>query len=479
MVQSPNLSKGNLMYDTSNTHNGNDSRTTESDWDETITLIVTGLAKGFAILIWWSVLFPMLSVPALLSLWVGYRCAPILGLLVAAASGIALAAWAYLSPAVFEEWVTARVRSRWRTWWVYRRRWDAICALHGLTAPIASRTLVPSLRSITIGATCDVVVVQILVGQSVVDWQNESLALAEAIRAQRVAIRSRKPGEIVITAHHGDALAGPIRLPRPSRDSDVDFSRVDVGITESGSRWQLTVLNHHILVAGATGAGKGSVLWSLIAGLAPGVRSGAVRLLVIDPKGGMEFGRGQRLFAGFAYDNGENTLGLLRAATKVMQQRAQRLRGNTRLHSPTVSAPLVVVIVDEIASLTAYIGDRKARSEVEQLLGLLLSQGRAVGISVIAAVQDPSKDVLPIRQLFSTRIGMRMTESTQTAMVLGAAARDAGALCDEIPTTTPGVAYVCQDGRAEPVRVRAFHVTDPDIDYLAEQFSPTPPKTEQ
>lgn len=467
------------MNESSNRRNANTSRTTESDWDETITLIVTGLAKGLGILIWWSVLFPMISVPALVSLWVGFRYAPILGLLTAAVSGMTLAAWAYLSPDSFDEWVTARVRSRWRTWWIYRRRWEAICALHGLTSSITGSTLVPLLRSVTVGPTHDVAVVQILVGQSVADWQNKGLALAEALRAERVTIRSRRPGEIVIMAHHGDALADPLRLRRPNRDSNVDFSRVDVGITESGKYWRIPVLGHHILVAGATGAGKGSVLWSLIAGLAPGIRSGTVRVLVVDPKGGMEFGRGQRLFSGFAFDNGERTLALLRAATEVMQQRAERLRGHTRLHSPTASAPLIVIIVDEIASLTAYIGDRKVRSEVEQLLGLLLSQGRAVGVSVIAAVQDPSKDVLPIRQLFSIRIGMRMAESTQTTMVLGAAARDAGALCDEIPTTTPGVAYVCQDGRAEPARVRAFHVTDPDIDYLAKQFSPSPGKAGQ
>jgi S-DNA-T family DNA segregation ATPase FtsK/SpoIIIE len=80
------------------------------------------------------------------------------------------------------------------------------------------------------------------------------------------------------------------------------------------------------------------VLWSIIAGLAPGVRVGWVRLLVIDPKGGMEFGRGQNLFTGFAYDNGENTLGLLRAVTTVMQQRAQRLRGHTRFPLVFLSA---------------------------------------------------------------------------------------------------------------------------------------------
>jgi S-DNA-T family DNA segregation ATPase FtsK/SpoIIIE len=460
----------------SNTRNNNASGSLQSDWDETITLLFVGLAKGLGILIWWAVLFPMVSVPALVSLWAGFEISPILGLLIASASVLALAAWAYFSPASFDEWVAARAQSRWRIWWIYRRRWQAICALHGLTASMTGRTLVPPLRSVMIGTSCDVAVVQILVGQSVADWQKKGLALAEALGAQRVTIRSRRPGEIAITVHRRDGLVEPIRLQRLSRDSAVDFSRVDVGITESGKCWRLPVLGHHILVAGATGAGKGSVLWSLIAGLAPAVHSGTVRVLVIDPKGGMEFGRGQQLFSGFAYDNGERTLALLRAATAVMQQRANRLRGHTRLHSPTVSAPLIVVVVDEIASLTAYIGDHKVRSEVEQLLGLLLSQGRAVGISVIAAVQDPSKDVLPIRQLFSIRIGMRMIESTQTAMVLGAAARDAGALCDEILTTTPGVAYACQDGRAEPIRVRAFHVTDPDIDYIATQFAPLPRK---
>ena len=164
------------------------------------------------------------------------------------------------------------------------------------------------------------------------------------------------------------------------------------------------------------------------------------------------------LFCKFAYDNNGNTLALLRAATKIMRGRARRLRGHTRLHIPSVDEPLIVLIVDEIACLTAYIGDRKVCVEPERLLGLLLSQGRAVGVSVVAAVQDPSKDVLPIRQLFSIRIGMRMTETSQTTMVLGAAARDAGAVCEQIPTTTLGVGYVCGDRAAEPVRVRAFEV---------------------
>ena len=215
---------------------------------------------------------------------------------------------------------------RWRL--IRRRRgcWDCGGRL------LDEQTLVPALCSVTIGTASDVVAVRILTGQSVADWQNRSAALAEALRARRVTMRSTKPGAIRITAHHGDALATPIRLRRPATDTTVDPSSVRLGVTEAGMWWRLPVLGQHILVAGATGSGKGSVLWSIIAALAPGVRAGWVRLLVIDPRGGMEFGRGQQLFTGFACDNGDNTLALLRAVTTVMQQRAAAARSPPPAH---------------------------------------------------------------------------------------------------------------------------------------------------
>jgi DNA segregation ATPase FtsK/SpoIIIE, S-DNA-T family len=258
----------------------------------------------------------------------------------------------------------------------------------------------------------------------------------------------------------------------PALSANVDLLAVPVGITDSRQWWRVPVLGHHLLIAGATGAGKGSVLWSLIAALGPCIKTGQVRLCVIDPKGGMELGAGAALFSAFSHDATDTTLDVLRKLVTVMHARANRLRGHTRLHTPTPSEPLFVVIIDEIAALTAYVTDRKIRTEIEHLLGLLLSQGRAVGISVVAAIQDPSKDTLPVRQLFTVRIGLRLTEASQTAMVLGQGARDAGAECDLIADTTPGVGYVMIDGTAQPQRVRAFHVTDANITDLTTRFSP-------
>jgi S-DNA-T family DNA segregation ATPase FtsK/SpoIIIE len=145
--------------------------------------------------------------------------------------------------------------------------------------------------------------------------------------------------------------------------------------------------------------------------------------------------------------------------------------GLTRLHQPTATEPLVVVLVDELAALTAYT-DRDTRRKAAELLQLLLSQGRAVGVLVVAALQDPGKDVLPFRDLFPTRIALRLVEDVQVDMVLGRGARDRGAHCDRIPETLPGVGYVQLEGHREPVRVRAAHVTDADLAAMCADYAP-------
>jgi S-DNA-T family DNA segregation ATPase FtsK/SpoIIIE len=462
------------MSNTSNRRNRNNDPSSDDEW---IGELIWSLVKATGYLLWWAVLFPALSVPAILTIWVAIAHGTRAGLLTAALAVAAYIGWASVEPSSFTAWVTAPVRQRWLSWWRYQRNWESMCTLHGLTARLGQRTLVPALRSVQIGDHADVLIVRVVAGKSINDWHKQGPALAAAWRAERLTIRATTPGELRIIISRGDVLAQPISLPMPTQATPVDLGAVRVGITEMRTWWQLPVLGQHILIAGATGAGKGSVLWSLIAGLAPQVTTGRARLCVIDPKGGMELGAGAPMFSMFCHHAGQPTVELLRQLVALLQARANRLRGHTRLHTPSTTQPLIVVVIDEIAALTAYVTDRKLRAETEQLLGLLLSQGRAVGISVVAAVQDPAKDTLPVRQLFTVRIGLRMTEATQTAMVLGQGARDAGAECDLIADATPGVGYVMIDGTADPIRVRAFHVTDRDIAVLARTFPAPDPRT--
>ncbi|MQA17703.1 MAG: cell division protein FtsK, partial [Pseudonocardiaceae bacterium] len=194
-----------------------------------------------------------------------------------------------------------------------------------------------------------------------------------------------------------------------------------------------------VLVAGATGSGKGSVIWSFVRALAGGVGTGEVELWGFDPKGGMELGPGLPLFTRFACDEYETMADLLDQAVATARARAGRLRGQTRQHTPSVGDPLIVIVIDELAALTGYLADRKLKERIRASLGVLLSQGRAVGVHVLAAIQDPRKEVLPFRDLFPTRIGLRLTEASQADLVLGDGMRDRGALCDHIPQSLPGV----------------------------------------
>jgi S-DNA-T family DNA segregation ATPase FtsK/SpoIIIE len=130
----------------------------------------------------------------------------------------------------------------------------------------------------------------------------------------------------------------------------------------------------------------------------------------------------------------------------------------------------VLVVVDELAALIAYAPDRDLRRRAEAALSLLLSQGRAAGVLVVAAVQDPGKDVVAFRELFPVRVALRLVEDVQVDMVLGRGARARGADADRIPPSSPGVGYVVLDGPPEPVRVRAGWVSDADLAAMARDY---------
>lgn len=318
--------------------------------------------------------------------------------------------------------------------------------------------------------------VQMLGGQSLKDWNNDATraALAAYFAVPDVEVSSPSPGFVHLDLRTVDTLADSA----PVTDLlayGVDLEAVPVGVTEDHDVWRLRVLYGHILLAGATGSGKGSVLWSLLNGVGPAIKAGLVDVRLADPKGGAEFGRGEdRLFTRFAVD-AASILAMLAEAVQEMDDRLTRMRqAGIRKLVPSVDEPLVLVMIDEAASLSSY-ADRDEREEFRRLTGLLLSKGRAAAVSVVAALQDPSKETMPNRQLFPVRIGLRLDEPTQTAMVHGQGARDRGARCDEISEHTPGVGYVGEDGTTAFVRVRAYWVTDDDADRIVEQYSPAQP----
>ncbi len=248
----------------------------------------------------------------------------------------------------------------------------------------------------------------------------------------------------------------------------MELAALPVGRCEDGSPWLLRLLGSHVLIAGATGAGKGSVLWSIIRAMLPGICGGWVQVWALDPKR-MELSFGRDLFARYA-NQAEAMVELLEAAIAEMHRRAADFGGKTRTFAVSVAFPFLVVMIDELAFLTAYQPQRDLRKRAEAAIATLTSQGRSVGVSVVGALQDPRKDVINLRNLFPTRIALRLDESDQVDMVLDDGARDRGALADQIsplPKVGAGVAYIRLEASPDPVRARAGHVTDADIRDMA------------
>ena len=387
----------------------------------------------------------------------------VVGLALAAVAG--LVGLRVIQPEWFARLVAVPVRN-WLRWWFYRRRWKAAMTLAGLAPDYRGQPMLPVLDRVHKAGAVDLVRVGLVTGQAPADFADRSENLAQAFGARLCRVRDLAPGVLVLELVRADTLADPI--PALPITGEVDLAGLPVGRCEDGSPWRLRLASTHVLIAGATGSGKGSVIWSLIRALLPAIAAGWVQVWAIDPKR-MELSFGRALFHRYACQ-ATAMVELLEAAVAGMHARAEQFGGRTRTFTPSTAFPFLVLFVDELAFLTAYQPERDLRKRAEAAIATLTSQGRSVGVCVVGALQDPRKDVISLRNLFSTRIALRLDESDQVDMVLGDGARDRGALADQIspvPWTGAGVGYVRLEASPDPVRVRAAYVTDDDICAMA------------
>jgi S-DNA-T family DNA segregation ATPase FtsK/SpoIIIE len=435
----------------------------------TLIILAGRLLIGFVRMLWRHPIAMLAALtPAVLTLLYGWRVA----LLLSAPTPAGLLAWALTDRDSFVRLIGRRLLAWWRLIWVYRRHWQPVMIVSGLGRHIRGRDYVPRLGKVTCTPWADLVTVRMLKGQAVKDWSDRIDHLAQGFGAPSCRVALTQAGRITLTFPRSDPLAVPIQA-RPLPNEPV-VDAVEVGKQEDGRPWLLKVHGTHILIAGATGAGKGSIIWSTIRGLLPAVQVGLVALWALDPKL-MELSYGRALFGLRYAATPADCAELLERAVQIMQQRAARFAGLQRSHTPTVDDPFILVIVDEVAFLTAYQADKDLRRRISAALATLTTQGRAVGVGVLAALQDPRKEVMNIRNLFPDKIALRLDESEQVDMVLGDGSRDRGALADHIspiPELGAGIGYVRLETSPDPIRVRAAYVSDTDIRAMADTFAP-------
>jgi S-DNA-T family DNA segregation ATPase FtsK/SpoIIIE len=180
----------------------------------------------------------------------------------------------------------------------------------------------------------------------------------------------------------------------------------------------------HLLIAGATGAGKSVGLNAMICSVLYKATPADVRFLMIDPKR-LELGVYEgipHLLSPVVVDAKEAALrlkwivGKMEERYKLLQgKQVRNIDGYNKAVQPEEKLPYWVVVVDELADLMMV-----SAGEVQTSLVRLAQIARAVGIHLIVATQRPSVDVVTglIKANFPTRIAFQVASKVDSRTVL-------------------------------------------------------------
>jgi S-DNA-T family DNA segregation ATPase FtsK/SpoIIIE len=180
----------------------------------------------------------------------------------------------------------------------------------------------------------------------------------------------------------------------------------------------------HLLVAGATGAGKSAGLNAMICSILFRRTPAEARFLMIDPKR-LELGVYDgipHLLAPVVTDAKEAAsrlrwiVGRMDDRYKLLAEKSVRnIEGYNKEVEPAERLPYWIIIVDELADLMMV-----SAGDVESSLARLAQIARAVGIHLVIATQRPSVDVITglIKANFPARIAFQVATKVDSRTIL-------------------------------------------------------------
>ncbi|MEK9170809.1 MAG: DNA translocase FtsK, partial [Patescibacteria group bacterium] len=231
----------------------------------------------------------------------------------------------------------------------------------------------------------------------------------------------------------------------------------------------------HLLIAGATGAGKSVCIHSIITSLIWRNGPSQLKFILIDPKRvELAYYGGLPHLLTPVINDGKKSINALRWAVKEMERRYEVLSGygvrdivgfnnqvikNRELES---FMPYLVIVIDELADLMAAYG-----REVEGTIVRIAQMARAVGIHLIVSTQRPSVEVLTglIKANITARIALQVPSQVDSRTILDMA----GA---EKLLGNGDMLYMSNDS-SKPRRIQGVFISEKEIkkiaDYIAEK----------
>ena len=269
--------------------------------------------------------------------------------------------------------------------------------------------------------------------------------LALVMKAQSIRIQAPIPGKAAVGIEVPNPEPYTVFLKEilESRAFEQSDSKLMLGFgkTASGDPYCADLAKMpHLLIAGATGAGKSGCINALISSILFRCTPEEVRFIMVDPKM-LElsiYNDIPHLLAPVVVDP-KMASGALKWAVSEMENRYRTMAQFTarnitdfnakmarlRQEAPTEedrdeipdALPYIVVVIDELADLMMT-----APSDIESSLARLAQMARAVGIHLIIATQRPSVNVITgtIKANFPTRIAFRVASKVDSRTIIDA-----------------------------------------------------------
>ena len=259
---------------------------------------------------------------------------------------------------------------------------------------------------------------------------------AESIRIDRIPGKSTVGIEAPNANREKICLRDVIESPRFQKAE----SKLTVGLgkTINGEEYIADLAKMpHLLIAGATGAGKSVTLNAIICSILYKASPEEVKFIMVDPKR-VELG----LYEGIPHlltpivTDPKRAANALKWAVNEMEVRYRLLaqlgvrnieqydRQVREMIHPTLfddhpespkPLPYIVIAIDELADLMMV-----ARSEVETSIARLAQMARAVGIHLVLATQRPSVDIITgvIKANIPSRIAFRVSSKVDSRTII-------------------------------------------------------------